>query len=337
MSAAIPVSAGHATGLALARGAKPIALELHALLKDLDPSRWRLEREQRARDRIARAAARLSGLLRDTADATPAQGLRVRLAELRALLREEVPAGGLDVAQRGSAWAGFRERLHRAYEALCLHLERHAIEVPAVRPTNYRRSLFHLAISVLAMVLIERVLDARLKGLVPLGFAVSFWLLEGLRRISQGANDFMLWLLRHIVHPHERFRYRVNSSTWYGTALAILGLFFSLPVCIAALAVLGVGDPVAALVGRKWGVTKLVGEKSLEGSVAFAVSGFMASLIALRLWHPELGMTESAVMSLGAALPAAVVELVSGRRIDDNFSIPVTAALGAAAVLLLAA
>ena len=52
----------------------------------------------------------------------------------------------------------------------------------------------------------------------------------------------------------------------------------------------------------------------------------LSALVVLGGWHPEVA--QPVLIALCAALPATLAELFS-RRLDDNFSIPVTAALGA--------
>jgi dolichol kinase len=105
-------------------------------------------------------------------------------------------------------------------------------------------------------------------------------------------------------------------------------------VCALALVVLGLADPAAALVGRRWGNTKLVNNRSLEGSITFAIVGTLASLVTLAIWHADLSWQARLLVALGASVPAALAELASG-RIDDNLSIPVAAATGAYLATLL--
>jgi dolichol kinase len=86
---------------------------------------------------------------------------------------------------------------------------------------------------------------------------------------------------------------------------------------------------MAALVGRRFGRIKLLHGRSLEGSLAFIASGALAAFGLLMVFHPALGLGNAAAMALAGALAGAVAELVSF-RVDDNFSIPLSAASGAA-------
>jgi dolichol kinase len=94
--------------------------------------------------------------------------------------------------------------------------------------------------------------------------------------------------------------------------------------------VLGWADPAAGIIGRRFGRTRLVHGRSLEGTATFAIVGTTVAFLALWLWHPELTPLKALLVALAGAVPAAVAELYA-RRIDDNLAIPVTAALGVVA------
>ena len=97
----------------------------------------------------------------------------------------------------------------------------------------------------------------------------------------------------------------------------------------AALAVLGVGDPAAGLVGRRWGRRQLAGGRTLEGTLAFALFGSLAAFAVLLLWHGAAPMPALIAVSVAAGAAGAVAEAASV-RIDDNLSVPLAAAVAAA-------
>ena len=76
---------------------------------------------------------------------------------------------------------------------------------------------------------------------------------------------------------------------------------------------LGVADPVAALIGRRYGRHKLRGGKSLEGAMAFVASGTLAALGGLALLHA--GSIEKMVgLAFVGAVAGAIVEVRVGAR-----------------------
>jgi dolichol kinase len=305
----------------LALDARPVALELCQLLGEMDPSRWRDGFEIKLRAQCKRLSTRLEKLI----GRAPEADFSSRLEELSELLSERVPDVDLPVAESHRAWSGYFKQLHEAYELLGVSMRAQSVPIPAVRPTNYVRSACHAAISIGLVVLVEEVLNARTKWIVPLCFASFFWVLEAWRHYTDTGRAFLLWVFGAVAHPHER--HQVNSSTWFGTALAILGVLFDPMLCAVALITLGVGDPAAGLVGRRFGRTKLVGQRSLEGSLAMLFVGGFATFTVLMVWHASLPMGTMLAVSASTALFATVAELFSN-SVDDNFSIPLAAAAG---------
>jgi dolichol kinase len=223
-------------------------------------------------------------------------------------------------------WADFVGEVHPAYEALVAALP--AQSAPSVRPTNYARSIFHLASAGVALTAVALLPSRAWLIAAPAAFAAYAWSMEIARRISPRLNDRLMRFYGAIVHPHER--YRVNSATWYATALVVLASFASRPAMIAAVVVLGVADPVAALVGRRFGRHMLRSGRSLEGTLAFFVSGTLAASLALAVVAPApIAITFR--LAVAAGLSGAITELVTV-KLDDNLTIPL--AVGAVVTAL---
>jgi dolichol kinase len=198
---------------------------------------------------------------------------------------------------------------------------------PVVRPTNYARSLFHVASAAVALTAVALLPSRGWLIAIPGAFALYAWSMEIARRLNPRLNDRLMRFYGAIVHPHER--YRVNSATWYGTALVLLALFATVPAMVTAVVVLGVADPIAGFVGRRWGSRTLRAGRSLEGSLAFFVSGTVAAAVALAIAH--VGSPAAIVVLAGlAGLAGAIAELFA-THLDDNFTIPM--AVGAVATL----
>ena len=114
----------------------------------------------------------------------------------------------------------------------------------------------------------------------------------------------------------------------------VLSLTRSPLVCGVGIAVLGYGDPVAALIGRRFGRHKLVHGRSLEGSVAFFTSGLVGSFAIASLFAPGVAWITLLAIALAGACAGTLAELF-GLRIDDNLSVAVTATAAAAATAIL--
>jgi dolichol kinase len=305
----------------LTAGTEALAIELHGILKEFDPARRRSKNAAAAAERLAALAGRAEHLLSTVpeVDEAPHAGLRARVAEMRATL--------LHHAERWRA-GEHRRQLHRSlqhrYEALADALREYRIHVPALRPTNYARNIFHVCWGLFALLLILVLLPQAQLALAASLFAAYAWTLEIVRKFSPAFNERVMRLYGKVAHPHEWNR--VNSGTWYATALVILAMSATPLVCGVAVAILTFADPAAALIGRRWGRTKLVHGRSLEGSGAFFVVGTTAALTVGLLGG--LPLLPAAVVGACAAFVACLAELFS-HRVDDNLTVPVAGMLGA--------
>ena len=200
-----------------------------------------------------------------------------------------------------------------------------------LKPVNYWRNLFHATNATIAFVLYQWFLT-REQALWILGaVAVPAVLLEVLRKVSPRLNDFLVdRVFTLIARPKER--HTVNSATWYTISLVLTCALFPKQAVLLAVLILGYSDPIASLVGKRWGSIKVRGQKSVQGTIAFA---FSAVLLACGYaWASGLQLSGFAtlVWCLGVPVSATLAELY-GDRVDDNFGI-LLAAGGAAALAL---
>ncbi len=316
----------------LAVAAQPLAIDVLHVLRELDPARWRADKMSQVRARLEDIHMRVDGLV--DGSLPDASGLRDKLTVMRDVLqhhveenRERKEESEATVRER---FMTLRARLQPAYESLAASLRRSAIHVPSLRPTNYARNAFHVASALVALFVIEVV--PHLMVFIAGAFALSGWTMEISRRQSTRANDLLMKLFGPVAHPHER--HRINSATWYSSALVILALAFAPVLGAIAVTVLGFGDPAAALIGRKYGRTKLVNGRSLQGSLAFVFFGGLFTFGVLAAFHSELGTTHMILLSLAGATFGAVAELFS-KTIDDNMSVPLAAACASSVTAIL--
>lgn len=299
---------------------RDLTLQLHGLLSDIDPSRWKDEQARSLRGSLEAVSQRMAQ--------------RTRLAPLREVLVDEVPRLPTQEKDLKRRWLAFKQRTQPAYARVAEALRAEEIHVPSLRPTNHKRSLFHVGAALAALAFIE-VVGAWRWVLVAgaAAFALFAWSCEISRRFSPAINERLMRFWGPIAHAHESKR--VNSATWYASALLILSLTGSTLACALAVTVLGVGDPIAGLIGRRFGRIKLLHGRSLEGTLAFVFSSALASFVVLRLLHSH--DLPSALKAVGVATAAAtfgaIAELVS-LRVDDNLSIPLAAAAGAALAMV---
>jgi dolichol kinase len=308
-----------------------LANDLRSLLEEIDPARWRDDLASAARQRATAILERVRGLPGNAASTSDLQ-LMERLRQLGATLDRALASLGTLEASAQSArasWAAFQREVQPAYEALAASLRGMTLAAPApLRPTNYARNAFHITNGITVVALVELLPSRLWLVLPPLAFAVFAWGCEVSRRIWPAVNDALMKVFGRVAHAHER--HRVNSSTWFVTALLLLGLAFPRYAAAVGVAVLGLADPAAALIGRRFGRTKLRGGRSLQGSLAFFVVGALASAAVLALRHPA-SLAGTAATAAAASLAGAIAELYT-ERLDDNFTIPLAAASAAVGV-----
>lgn len=299
--------------------------ELYELVASLEPAQWRDEARESLESRFESFRTRLETWL-DEHEGDVEQA-RQHWNAIEGLLREHMP----EASDVRDAWMDFRTRLHPKYEALADALRGQHVELPSLRPTNYTRSIFHVGSAFLALLFIQYT-PWDILSVVAIVLALMGWTMEISRRRSERINALLMRLFSHVSHPHERFR--VNSATWYTTALALLGMTQSPAACALAVTALGVGDPAAALIGRRYGKTRIVHGRSLEGTLTFFAVSTVASLAVLQIWHAEFGLGTALIIASIASAAGALTELYSG-RVDDNFSIPVVTGLVTLAIIAL--
>lgn len=132
---------------------------------------------------------------------------------------------------------------------------------------------------------------------------------ELMKWLSRRFSDLFFQIFASLLRTHER-KGAMTGATYYLLSMFLCIFFFAKTLAIVCIFFMILGDLVAALVGKKWGRTKLLGKKSLEGSAACFV---VCAVIALVTLNP--------VIAIIGALVATIVELIPF-PIDDNLTVP---------------
>lgn len=199
------------------------------------------------------------------------------------------------------------------------------------RPSNPARSLFHMTSAIVSLVFCLVAFTPQQLPWVAGSIAGTFWILEALRRPFPRFNVLLMRVFRPIAHASER--HRINSATWYMTALTLLALTQNAWLCVVGVAVLGFADPAASFVGRRWGRLELIHGRTLEGGLAFVLAGTLTATIALELVTPRPALGLAVLVAFVASVAGAIAEMLS-RRLDDNLTIPLVSAATVALTLV---
>lgn len=171
---------------------------------------------------------------------------------------------------------------------------------------EFRRQMFHMIFglvlaSFLILLGIEKTLLVILAG-IALGSITSLLILRGFK------VPLFYQLVQLFGRDAEEIPGKGALSFVIGMGL-LIAIFPVQKIALGAMLVTVIGDAFSTLVGKRFGKTKLLGEKSLEGSAAF----FFSAEIAL------LAAGFSPLTALLVAGTGTVIELLP---IEDNITIP---------------
>jgi glycerol-3-phosphate acyltransferase PlsY len=126
------------------------------------------------------------------------------------------------------------------------------------------------------------------------------------------------WLNRLFFRAEEEVK--ESAMTPWAIAILLTILTFPKPAALIAIYTLGIADPLAAVVGIRWGGRQIVPDRSIEGMIAFFTATLAVALAVLGL-GTAAPYRAVAGASLAIAVVAALFELLP-IRIDDNLTIP---------------
>lgn len=155
--------------------------------------------------------------------------------------------------------------------------------------------------------------------------ALTFSVLADLARLRDWQIQ-RLWSRFTDSLMREREAEGFTGATHILLAGCLCRALFSVPAATLAMSVIIFGDIAAALIGRRWGRHRLIGTRSIEGSLSFFFAASIPGLLINGI-EPFVG--------LSAAALATIVEALS-RRIDDNLSVPLVVGLYVHIMLVIA-
>ncbi len=175
-----------------------------------------------------------------------------------------------------------------------------------------RRKIFHTAS--LSIPICYHYLSKETAVLILLPVFAFYLSCDLLRHCHKGFGELFDQLITSRF-LREREKKGLIGSTYFliGTLLAII--IFPKDIAIASLYILVISDTAASIVGSAWGRIRLFRRKTVEGSIAFFVTGMI--VVAFTMGH-------SLFWGTAGVLGATLVELLP-IRLDDNLTIPLVA------------
>ena len=184
-------------------------------------------------------------------------------------------------------------------------------DILTYRQEAYRK-IVHISSSSIAILLWYYGKDTMLPWV--LAVAILFPILDKLRKYISLLSKIYFILFGIITRPYE---YQVLSgASWVFIGAGFTAYLFNEKVAVIALLVMSLSDSSAALIGIKYGTTRLF-NKSLEGTLAFLISTYLIIFLL---------SSASLMLLLIATITATVIELFSTPKFNDNILIPVATA-----------
>ena len=173
--------------------------------------------------------------------------------------------------------------------------------------TELLRKTTHLAGFCLPLIYI--VLDRTTMLIIVGSLAGIAIAVEFLKWVSGRFRELFFRVFTPILRNHER-KGAITGATYFISSALLCIILFDKDLAIVCMFFMVLGDTAAALVGKRWGRIKLIGNKTLEGSMACFIT---CGVIALFWIDPIVG--------IAGAFVATVVELLP-LKIDDNLTVP---------------
>ena len=180
------------------------------------------------------------------------------------------------------------------------------------------RKLIHLADSIIPLSLFYITKDHLLFILLPI--TILFVVIDFSRHHIKFISNIYSFLFDRVTRTIEKKDKNFTGATYYLIGCLITIYFFNdIYIIITSLLIMSISDSFAAIIGIRYGSTKIYNNKSLEGSFAF----LLVTILLISILIPNLSLFALIFISISVTL----VELFSFHKINDNLTIPISAAI----------
>ena len=195
--------------------------------------------------------------------------------------------------------------------------------IKALADVHLARKATHVS-GILLMVIVHALAPLWVTWACLLFIGLPLVIFDFVRLRNEKLNLFTAKVLGGIMRRKELHRLSGTTYLFFGTAVILL--IFPKDIVTLSLLFLAFGDPLASFVGVKYGHNKILGKKSLQGSLA---AFFICTLIAvLFFFYKNLLVDHLIVASILAGIIGSLSELLPVWDIDDNCTQPILNASG---------
>ena len=192
------------------------------------------------------------------------------------------------------------------------------------------RQLVHL--SGLLFILLAQFVGGLLTAFYFFMIALSFFIYsEYIRREERRLGNFIRMFesrFRDFVAKLERKNIArpFTGAIWFYLSCGLAFLIFPLPMASAAGAMLAVGDSLSTIIGTRFGKHRILGNKTLEGSLVLVIASFFVSLVFVNPYPALFGSITAGIAELIPEIKR-LRNLKESGWLDDNLLIPLLAGL----------
>lgn len=192
------------------------------------------------------------------------------------------------------------------------------------------RKIWHF-LGIVGMVLIYLYFGTKRSWWIIGGLLAFFLPLDWLRQTRPNLNRATMRVFGAVMRDHEKNRF--SGLTYLLVGGVILLAFFDRHVITLSLLFLAIGDPLASYFGIRYGRDRILGNKTLQGTLA---AFFACSAVAAAYYYFNGIMTERLlIVAPISGLIGAATELLPIGELDDNLTCPVLSAIGLSALFYL--
>lgn len=192
------------------------------------------------------------------------------------------------------------------------------------------RKIWHFT-GIIGMIAIYQFFGTRQSWWIIAGLLAFFLPLDWLRQSRPALNRATMRVFRLVMREHESNS--ISGLSYLLIGGAILLAFFERHVITLSLLFLAIGDPIASYVGIRFGRDRILGNKTLQGTLA---AFFACSIVAGVYYYLNGIMTERLlIVAPVSGLIGAATELIPIGKLDDNLTCPVLSAVGLTALFYL--
>lgn len=184
------------------------------------------------------------------------------------------------------------------------------------------RKAWHM-IGVLFMLGVYQALTRQQSLLLLTGMVILFVPFDILRLRNAKINNWFIRKFSLLLRSNERAHLTATTHLLIGAFVTVY--LFPKNIATLSLMMVGVGDPIASVVGVMYGKDKIIGNKSLQGTFACFVACAISS--GIFYYHQNLMSDRIVLVSVISGFIGAIAELIPFKHVDDNLSSPILSSI----------